>query len=108
MGIIRITSEKEYNDFMKNNETGIVKYTASWCQPCKKIAPLYKELSEKYTSLTFFEIDLDSEAGMSCGVQSVPTFRFLTNGQLYGEIVGADKDLLSTKTNEFHVMNFTK
>lgn len=102
MGIIRITSEKEYSNFIDNKETGIVKYTASWCQPCKKIAPLYKELSDKYQNLNFFEIDLDSEAGMNCNVQSVPTFIFIKNGEMYAEIVGCDKNLLVSKTEIFN------
>lgn len=37
----------------------IANFSASWCGPCRMIAPLYCELSEKYPSMMFLTIDVD-------------------------------------------------
>lgn len=34
-------------------------FSATWCGPCKVIAPFYRELSEKYPSLMFVVVDVD-------------------------------------------------
>lgn len=37
----------------------IANFSASWCGPCKVVAPFYSELSEKYPSLMFLVVDVD-------------------------------------------------
>jgi thioredoxin 1 len=50
----------------------ILRFTASWCQPCKNLA---KQLEEIDTGLPIevFDIDVDTELAMDYGIRSVPT-----------------------------------
>lgn len=51
----------------------MVNFSASWCGPCRLIAPYYCELSEKYPALTFLTIDVDelSVRNISLGFPSL-------------------------------------
>ena len=68
-----------------------VKFTASWCGPCKQIAPLLDDLSLEFAdSYEFYELDVDenvSTAG-SYGVQSIPTMKIFRDGLPVESIVG--------------------
>jgi len=52
-----------FKEFIKNSnkEVTIIKFTATWCGPCKKIAPTVKNLLEKYkhSNFRYYEIDVD-------------------------------------------------
>lgn len=71
----------DYNSAIK--EKCVIKFTASWCGPCKRISPLYKKLSEEHTSVKFYEVDIDEGAEISdtLGIKSVPTFLFFVSGE---------------------------
>lgn len=65
----------------------VKRYTASWCQPCKQLAPIFSELQSEMTNerdqIVFQTIDVDQnkEATLEAGVSSVPTVVFEKNGQ---------------------------
>lgn len=47
---------------LSNMEQLVVNFKASWCLPCKKIAPIYQELASTYTSMIFVTIDVEELA----------------------------------------------
>ncbi|XP_062003467.1 thioredoxin H9 [Rosa rugosa] len=77
----------------------IANFSATWCGPCKQIAPLYRELSEQYTSLMFLVIDVDelTDFSTSWDIKATPTFFFLQDGQQIDKLVGANKPELQKK-----------
>src|SRR6185503_21047232 len=56
----------------------VVNYTAAWCGPCRKIAPLLDKLSIMYSGTHFFKVDIDkhSEHATEKKISSIPTFYF--------------------------------
>ncbi|XP_071689808.1 thioredoxin H-type-like [Rutidosis leptorrhynchoides] len=77
----------------------IANFSASWCGPCKSVAPYYIELSEKHPSLMFLTIDVDAltEFSTQWEVKATPTFFFLRDGQQFDKLVGANKVELENK-----------
>jgi thioredoxin 1 len=71
-------------------------FSASWCGPCKMIAPFFQELSAKYTSLTFIKVDVDEleEISTEAGISAMPSFYIYKNGQIVDKLVGASKEKL--------------
>lgn len=69
---------------------------ASWCGPCKSIAPFYSKLSERYTDVHFLKANIEKVDGISdeFEVTSMPTFIFLKNLTALEKFEGADQNKL--------------
>ena len=61
----------------------VKKYFATWCGPCKQLAPVFEELKNEITEVTFETIDVDQnkEAVIAEGIVSVPTVVLEKDGQ---------------------------
>jgi len=79
-----------------NGKLVVVDFSATWCGPCKMIAPLYANLSEKYPHVVFLKVDGDElqETTQKCGVRAYPTFQFYINKSKVDEVVGASAEKL--------------
>jgi thioredoxin 1 len=74
----------------------VIDFFANWCGPCKRIAPIYEELSKKFPLVTFLKVDVDESEEISSkfSVESLPTFVFLKNGVEVSRVEGADPNSL--------------
>lgn len=70
----------------------VIDFFATWCGPCKKIAPAFEQLATVYPSIVFLKVDVDESAELvdKYGVQAMPTFVFLKDGVVVKRIEGAD------------------
>jgi len=84
------------------NKLVVVDFTASWCGPCKRIAPVFAELASKYSHNLFLKVDVDEcpQTANDNKVQAMPTFMFFKNGQKIDSIRGADPQALEDKIRE--------
>lgn len=58
----------------------IIDFYADWCGPCKKVAPILKELAAKYKDqIIFYKVNVDNEKELAqaFGIQSIPTILFI-------------------------------
>ncbi|OAP63048.1 thioredoxin [Fonsecaea erecta] len=72
---------------------------ATWCGPCKVIAPevaKFSESAEFKEKVDFYKVDVDEvpDVAQELGVRAMPTFMIFKNGQKVAEVVGADKRAL--------------
>lgn len=78
-----LTSEKEFDNLIASEEKLIVvDFTATWCGPCRMIAPIFDQLAVDNPNVVFVKVDVDkleSVAG-KCGISAMPTFQFYKGG----------------------------
>mgnify|MGYP003349335523 FL=1 len=62
----------------------VKRYTAPWCGPCKQLAPVFEELKNEITEVTFQTIDVDQnrESAIAEGIVSVPTVLLEKDGEM--------------------------
>lgn len=61
----------------------VIDFYATWCGPCKAVAPILEEFSERYKGqIDFYKVDVDAEPALSqlFGIRSIPTFLFCPVG----------------------------
>ena len=72
----------------------VVDFTATWCGPCQRIAPLYAQLASEFPQADFIKVDVDEnqETAAACQVSAMPTFMIFRDKKEVGMIRGADPD----------------
>eukprot|EP01082_Thalassiosira_pseudonana_P015401 g14170.t1.2.5e17418c g14170 g14170.t1 contig9:1318304-1319111(+) len=86
------------------NKLTVIDFTATWCGPCKMIAPIFKELSEEHGSnAQFIKVDVDDnpEAAQKYGVSAMPTFVFIKGGEVVDRLMGANAERLKELIGEW-------
>lgn len=93
--VIEIRSEKTFNDELKKGKPVVVKFYATWCGPCKRLKPVFEELSNKaaYSDVIFLAVDVDKHEGLTSkyGIRGMPTTVFLdASGKEIKRIAGGE------------------
>ncbi|WP_461879240.1 thioredoxin [Fusicatenibacter sp.] len=91
MSLIHVTSENFEKALQAAPGVAVVDFFATWCGPCKMLAPVIEEAAEDMPEIQFYKVDVDEapELARSFKVMSVPTLAFFKNGELVKKNVGA-------------------
>jgi thioredoxin 1 len=88
---VKITSENF--ESLKNGEQPlVVDFWATWCGPCRMIAPVLSELAQEYDGkITVGKCDVeeDDELAAEFGIRNIPTIIFMKDGEIVDKLVGA-------------------
>ena len=89
-----ITGETFEAEVLKSNVPVVVDFFATWCGPCRMVAPVLEELSEELAGkVKIVKIDIDKEANWELSdryeIVSVPTLLMFKNGVMADKVVGA-------------------
>ncbi len=95
-------TQENYVESTKNGLV-IVDVYASWCGPCKKMAPVFEDLSKEFSLVTFAKVDADKQQALLSNLQvkGIPTFIFYNKGKEVARIVGfIEKEAFKEKIKE--------
>ena len=85
-------SSENFQERVLNSDTPVlVEFGASWCPPCKMIAPLVEDIARKYTGqlvVGIIDDDADPDIAPRYDVQGLPTLILFQRGQAVQRIVG--------------------
>ena len=92
MGIESI-KEDSFEDKVVNSPTPVlIDFWATWCGPCKAIAPVIDEIAGEYNGkvkVGKVDVDQNQNTAMKYGVRSIPTLLIMKDGKVVNQIVGA-------------------
>ena len=87
-----VTDETFESEVEKNGGLTVVDFWATWCAPCRMIAPILDQLAVEYTGkvkVTKLDVDQNVRTATRFNVRSIPTLLFFKNGKLVDQVVGA-------------------
>jgi thioredoxin len=90
--VVPVTKQNAQSIIEKSKESiVIIDFYADWCAPCKQMAPIFEQVSEKYKNYVFAKANIEhvQELMQEFGVMNLPSFVVIKNGKKIGTIVGA-------------------
>jgi len=82
----------------------VKRFTASWCQPCKMLAPIVEQVKQELTDVNFevYDVDQFSALAIEYSIKSVPTLIIEKDGEVVQRLSGlATKPSLISTINSF-------
>jgi thioredoxin 1 len=82
----------------------VLKFSASWCGPCKQLAPIFDQVKSEVSGVLFQDVDVDADSALAIkyNVRGVPTIVIEKDGQEVKRLVGMQqKPSLTSTINSF-------
>ena len=89
--MVKIFDAAAFKAAMEEKKTLVVDFWATWCGPCRMLAPVMDKLSEEYEdNAEFVKIDVDENPDLAreYSIMSIPCVMVFKNGELAGKNVG--------------------
>lgn len=104
---VREVTDQTFNEeIIDNDGLSMVDFWATWCGPCRIVAPVVEELAEEYADRGLkvgkLDVDQNQQTSSQYGIRSIPTILFFKDGQMVDKVIGAvPKPHLEEKINDY-------
>jgi thioredoxin 1 len=88
---VQITNEN-FESYKNGDKPLVVDFWATWCGPCRMIAPIVEELANDYDGKIVVgkcDVEDNNDIAMEFGIRNIPTILFFKGGELVDKFVGA-------------------
>ena len=90
--LIALTDENFSDEVLSADLPVLVDFWATWCGPCRMIAPIVEELSSEYegkAKVCKLDVDTAQKTAAEFGIRSIPTLLIFKEGKVADQLIGA-------------------
>ncbi len=89
---IKYPTKEEFENILEDYDLVLVDFWATWCGPCRMIAPIIEQLADRYCDkVAVVKVDIDQEQELAdrYKIMSIPTLILFKNGEEVTKLIGA-------------------
>ncbi|HAQ40041.1 MAG TPA: thioredoxin [Clostridiales bacterium] len=104
--ITYVSSTQEFDNLLAKEKLVLVDFWATWCTPCRMIAPVIEKLAKQYEGkIKVAKVDVDQQQELSIryGIQSIPTVILFKEGKIEAKEIGVKPLNSFTKLLDSHI-----
>ena len=90
MSVLHIGKEEFNEKILKSEKVALVDFYATWCGPCKMVAPVLEEIASEHPEYVIAKVNVDEEPELAreFGIMSIPALFVIRDGEVSDKVVG--------------------